>query len=265
MKKRNVVLFSLFYNNNEISEQIIDFWCYNIKKYFNGDKIIVGINSDFPLKIIEDKISNLSMDISFGYINKDQKIDSDSAGYLKCIGILNSLNEDFDTIFFTHSKGSSHKTFMETKEYRDMVVNDFFIGKDQCIKLLDNYGIVGHEPSIFGVPEHINNAFKLKSIFNLEYNPIGFFYCGTFYCIKYDLIKNILKHDFFKKNIFQEYNQDRFFFEGVFKSIPEMLGKVPYILNEIKYRNGLPIQSAVFNKIDDWMKEPKNYIPKMWY
>jgi len=267
MNKKNVVLFSLYDHNTIVSEQIIDFWFNNLKNYFIDDKIIIGINSESILPKIEDKISSLNMDISFGYVNKEQKIDSDAAGYLKCIEMLNEIDYDFDTIFFMHSKGVSHKSFNETESYRNMILNDFFINKNKCIELLNDYGIVGNEPSIFGVPEHINNTFKIKNILNLQYNPIGFFYCGTFYAIKYDLIKNILSHEFFNKNIWvHPYNMDRFFFEGVFKSIPEMMGKTPYILNERRYKNSHQvIQSKVFDKINEWEKNKIDYIPKVWY
>jgi hypothetical protein len=265
-QKSDCVLFSLYYNGSQVNRSVIDFYIDLLNNYFKDFDIYIGVNG-----VVDDWLLSRIKNFKFEEVLENIKINSDSCGYITALSILKKSNLKYSSCYFFHTKGSSHKNLDSSIEYRYLMLKDFCCNIKKHRKMFEDnsmIGIIGHEPSIFSVEEHIINSLKIKNDLKLPYQPIGFFYCGTHYIMRGEIVYNIihkLPDGFFNQNIYELCGFDRYFFEGVFKSIPEMCGYEPVIIREDEYKNGEEIQSNVFVKIENWKKNKEQYKPKIWY
>lgn len=261
----NCVLFSLFYTGLEVNKSIISYYVDMLTEYFPEFDVYVGVNGK-----VDQWLSSKLSEFYVLEVSEETSINSDSAGYISALHLLKHSDKSYDTVWFLHTKGASHATVETSLPFREYVTEHYAKNKDGILQMFASdpkMGIIGHEPSIFAVPDHIDSAFKLKNDLKLQYNPIGFFYCGTHYVMSGSVVSEILKllpMGFYTKNIYKLCGFDRFFFEGVFKSFPEMLGYDPHVLNYDSYMNGSFIEKEALKRINDWKSDRKNYTPKVW-
>jgi hypothetical protein len=265
-QKSNCVLFSLYYNGSDTNKLVIDFYINLLNQFFKNFDVYIGVNG-----IVDEWLFDKIKQYRYEEVQQNIRINSDSCGFITALKILKKSNIKYSSCYFFHTKGSSHKNFESSEQYRNLVLTDFCLNINKHEKLfMDNpmVGIIGHEPSVFSVYDHISSSLKIKKDLKLSYQPIGFFYCGTHYIMRGDIVHDFIhkiSDGFFEKNIYELCGFDRYFFEGVFKSIPEMCGYEPIIIRENEYKNGQDIQRNVFVKIENWKKNKEQYNPKIWY
>ena len=222
--KKNAVVFSSWMPSNVLHRGGV--YLSYIRDYFGDCDVYVGINANSDLAWV-DMIESELPEAQVALVDPEMYIDSDVSGFQVALKSLKESGNEYDTVYFMHSKGISYPLdsvwYISCRDY----FMQFAEKRQEYDELLKNDDVGGwaHIARKFDMnaskhPEQIL-SFMRNAPENVK--PQDTMWLLTHYAIKGKIVKWFLddtKDEFFTENL-----KDRYFFEVCFPLIVDAYGK----------------------------------------
>ncbi len=211
------VVFAAYLPNVYRSQVYVD----HLKKHYSDCDIYIGLNSSFPGAEAYLKFNGFNNII---HVPRRLEVNSDASAFQAALLLLKSKNIEYETVYFTHTKGIS---YADPNNWM-ISCRDYFIGfctrRNLIDEALTNENIGG--VSYVGRKEPMNNGGYSKEIDDycpsLKQTEVDdIMSLITMYGIKGKLVKYFIDNctvDFFNTKL------DRYFFETSFALIVDKSG-----------------------------------------
>lgn len=211
------VVFAAFLPNIQRSQIYMD----HLKKHYSDCDVYIGLNSSFPGAEEYLKSNGFHNVI---HVPKKLEVNSDASAFQAALLLLRSKNIEYETVYFTHTKGISYadpNSWMTS-------CRDYFVGFCERRNLIDESlkdPLIGGV-SYVGRKEPMNNGGYSKEMD--DYCPTlkqtetdDIMSLITMYGIRGNIVKYFIDHC---KDQFYTTKLDRYFFETSFPLIVDKSG-----------------------------------------
>ena len=231
-----MIIFSAFVPRTTDFSIILEFLRL-AEKNFSKENIFIGLQKDSHPEIINLLKQYSHLKLHYDFINATTYINSDVSGFQKALELYHNLpkkeTENDKYVYFGHTKGVT----TGIRIFRDMIFDKIFNNRPHIEARLEdkNIGAYGYHLS----PMDFNNGNSYSTCLlnwndKLKYSVLNYFYAGTFFVCKKNLLDDFLKD--IKYSFFTENLKDRYFFERDFIHFVDMLGYEP-AYEEIVWNN----------------------------
>jgi hypothetical protein len=282
--RRDAVLFAWWLPENEAAQQIGQYYLGLLRYHHPDSKIFIGINHG-TAAYWPERIATSGLDVTIAFAPPRITVTSDAAGYLAALAAYERCTEDFDLLWFGHTKGGStaeydyylgprlleERTFWARRHDVERAFVDPKIGL-YCAR----YNLCPPYPWEKGHPGWEFELDALQRIYRERYVPLGLNAYETFFVLRSAIVRRfceVVGRDFFQIDP-REWGGDRWFFEMAFPSIASMQGYEPAItmdmLGDNDPRDDLLLtfdakqnHRLALEELERWRQDPYDFEPRV--
>jgi hypothetical protein len=258
---QDAVVFASYIPDDEALSCGEDF-LHAFQERFSDCTIFIGINPSIPAW--ERSIRRSGLDVSVKIIDESLHSMSDASAYQGALSIMRESRDDFDIVWFCHTKGSTNRRSVGR---RNFYIRDFLERRAAVTDLFHRYSQIGAYGKIgikkssngrrwnrFPKDSHTIGSFDIMENFGpFLYPRVPWCYIETFYVLRGNVMKDFLEtadDSFFTSKI-----KNRFFFEDWFHLIASRRGYFPYV----EEKQGFKFRCNLNEITEKWIE--KNRIP----
>jgi hypothetical protein len=282
--RRDAVIFAWWLPENEAAEQIGQYYLGLLRYHHPDSKFFIGINHG-TAAYWPERIAASGLDTTIAFTPPRITVTSDAAGYLAALAEYERCAEEFDLLWFGHTKGGSTAEydyylglrFVEERTFwaRRTAVERAFV--DPKIGLFAaRYNLCPPYPFAKGHPGWEIELDALQRVYREQYAPIGLNAYETFFALRSSIVRrfcDVVGQEFFQLDP-REWSGDRWFFEMAFPSIASMQGYEPAIpmdmLGDNDPRDDLQLtydakqnHRLALEELERWRQDPYDFEPRI--
>jgi hypothetical protein len=240
--KRDAVIFAWWIPETREAHDVAEYYLGLLRYHHADSKLFVGVNHGSDPAWTR-RLRQSGLDIEIATACPHIRVDSDVGGFMAALRAYRQAGEEFDLVWFGHSKGASRGEigraaynqyrYQHDRRFwsRRTEIEHFFA--DPKIGLFSHrYGLHDSSPDAEAVPwSGFGNLDALKRIYRDDHAPLGVWAWETVFVLRDCILRRFC--DSVGDELFaidpRQYGADRWWFEAEFPSIASMQGYEPYI------------------------------------
>ena len=280
--KRDAVIFSWCVPNDVETRKVGEYYLGLLQYHHSDSKVFVGFNHGSNPEWV-DRFAEAGLDVDIASARPEIGDYWDATGFLTALERFDQYDEEFDLVWFGHTKGASrpsYKDYIQVRFQHDRrfwsrrtAIHQYF-ANPQIGLFAHRYGL--HDSTDVGSPGRGTVELDaLERIYRDRYPPLGLWAWETTFVMRESIVRHFCREvgqGFFLTDP-SDYGADRWWFEGAFPSISSMQGYEPYIEIDTdgsgSPRNDLmrfedPRQSnrLALEELQRWREDPYAFRPR---
>ena len=235
--KRDAVVFSWWLPEHGEADKVGEYFIGLLSYHHPDSKIFVGMHhGSNPLW--EDRLRGAGLDATVRWARPGLEDLWDVTGFQTALEALSDRDEEFDLVWFGHTKGASSASYDAYTRYRYQHDRRFWSRRCDVERFFSDprVGLFSHRYGLFdtsSAPSWSGTAEleALQRIYRGQFSPIGLWAWETVFVLRYVIVRGFLKsvgQPFFETSP-AAYGANRWWFEAAFPSIASIQGFEPYI------------------------------------
>jgi hypothetical protein len=235
--KRDAVLFAWWLPTTPGARELGEYYLGLLRYHHADSKIFVGINHGSDPVWIE-RLEQSGLDLDLAAVDPAVQIPSDVGGFLAALGAFSRGEEDFDLVWFGHTKGASQPRFDDYNGSRHQHDRKIWSRRDEVDRLFANpkIGLFAHRYALHDPSPHVpwygfGDLDSLERVYRDTYAPLGLWAWETVFVMRHEIVRRFcaaVGEDFFRLDP-RTYGASPWWFEAAFPSIASMQGYEPAI------------------------------------
>jgi hypothetical protein len=282
--RRDAVIFAWWIPDTAAAEQVARYYLGLLAYHHPDSKFFIGINHGTATKWPEI-IRNSGLDVEVCMPQPEITVTSDAAGFLAALRQYERSDEEFDLLWFGHTKGASQQTYDYYGGLRFLQDRTFWARRDAVERAFSDpkiglfaarYNLYPTYPWQSGAPGWAGELDALRHIYRERYAPLGLNAYETFFALRGAVVRrfcDVVGSEFFRLDP-REYGADRWFFEMAFPSIASIQGYEPFIPMDVLGANH-PREDLnmtfdmkqnhrlALAELDRWRRDPFDFTPRV--
>ena len=246
--RRDAVLFAWWIPDTAEAEKVAHYYLGLLAYHHPDAKFFIGINHGTDPKWA-DIIRHCGLDVSVCLAPPEITVTSDAGGFLAALQLFERSDEEFDVLWFGHTKGASRR-YNVNRGIRFNIDHNFWARRHDVERAFaaPTIGLYAARYNVYPTYPFPHDADHtgwegeldaLRRVYRDRFAPLGLCAYETFFAMRARIVRRFCDTvgAAFLQLDPREYGGDRWFFEMAFPSIASMQGYEPYIPMDVPGEN----------------------------
>jgi hypothetical protein len=282
--ERDAVVFAWWIPGTPTSHAVADYYLGLLRYHYADSKIFVGVNHGSDPGWTDALLAS-GLDIEIAHAPPHIRVTSDVGGFLAALGAYARHPEEFDLVWFGHTKGASRRTYSEYLAFRYQHDRRFWARRDDVDRIFGDpdiglfshrYGLSDSSPDATRVPwRGLGEIDALQRVYRHTFAPLGLWAWETVFVMRDSIVRQFCRAvgpDFFLLDP-ARYGAGRWWFEAAFPSIASMQGFEPFIELDtdgpgdpredvVLYRDPKQGNRLAMQELERWRRDRLAFVPR---
>jgi len=279
--KRDAVVFAWFVA--EGGDALGEFYLSLLRDHHAGSKLFIGMNHGSS-PVWESRLQESGLDATIRWARAKTPDYWDATGFLTALEGFHRNAEDFDLVWFGHTKGGS-VAYDEYATVREALTRDFWVRPEVISKAFADPRVGLFAPRYNLTPPYpfpgpwqgwAGELTALQRVYRDQYQPLGLAALDTFFVLRGHVVRRFCTAvgDAFFHSDLGAFGANKWFFEMAFPSIASMQGYEPYITMNVPGENDSradammtgdvkQVQRLAREELARWREDPTGFQPRI--
>ena len=279
--KRDAVIFAWWTPDTPEARKVGEYYLGLLRYHHADSKIFVGINHDSDSSW-NSILESSGLDLEICPAAPAVQVTSDVGGFLTALGAFARYPEEFDLVWFGHTKGASRAAYEHYSQFRYQHDRRFWSRRSDIDRFFADakIGLYSHRYALHDPSEDVpwrgfSDLDALERVYREDFAPLGLWAWETVFVMRDRIVRRFCEsvgEEFFGIDP-REYGAGRWWIEAAFPSIASMQGYEPLIEvdtdGEGSQRNDIllyddPRQTnrLALEELRRWRQDPFTFAPR---
>ena len=283
--RRDAVVFAWWIPDTVEARAVGEYYLGLLRYHHPDSRIFLGVNHGSHPEPV-DAVRGSGLDVEICPVPADIEVNSDAAGFLAALEGFHRSAEQFDLVWFGHTKGASRASDpLYYRHVRFVLERRFWARRAEIERVFADPRIGLFAPQYNLLPTFpwpgpwrgwLDDLAALQRIYRSRYPPLGLNALDTFYVLRGDIVRafcDAVSPWFFRTDP-ADYGASRWLFEMAIPSIATMQGFEPYIDMDVPGANDprddimldrdmRQVHRLAQEELQRWREDPFAFVPRV--
>lgn len=251
-ERRDAVIFSSW--APEAGLALGDYFIDVLRRWHGDSKIFVGINHGSSPEWRE-RLEASGLDVAIRHAPSTIAMAGDPAGFVAALDAFRRQSEEFNVVWFGHTKGAGHLDEAWYFTGRWTIERMFWSRRAEIAAHFADPAIGLYSPHyLMMLQAHLSQTDALQRVYQAICAPLGAMAVSTHFAMRGESVRAFCQSvdpRFFLDGP-EPFGGDKFFFEMAMPNVPLMQGFEPFIEPGLGGTSGAPKPDGIASVLNDW-------------